>query len=451
MAIAKRLPALLAAGLLALVGCESKPARPRLGEVERLPSLETVKPRRIKEKITVDDLLATVEAYEKADLCSQVQGDVKDLDYAKVDIGKPVTKGQVLARLDVPALVAEMKSKEALRTQAQNLKNQADKAVEVSDEELKEARLRVKRAHIDLEDRQLKLKRVRELVAKKALQPQLEEEAVLQRSSAQVGLEESRAQVVTKTVKLEAARAEVKTAASRVEVAEADYKLARAKVELATIRAPFNGVITKRWVDNGATIKDPTTPLFTVMRTDMVRVLIDVPERYVPLIRSAETTTSLEIPNEVDLFFPALDKDWKPVEAPPRITRTARSLDMSTRTLRCEVHLGNVRKHESNTLKPGMTGKAKVVLDDGTRARLTIPSTALVRVGPEIRVYYIDKPHGDPLRGEVKATVVTLGLDNGKTVEVLSGLTDDQLVIAKGNGVLGEGTAIAVELRETKH
>src|SRR5262249_3751644 len=160
---------------------------------------------------------------------------------------------------------------------------------------------------------------------------------------AQVGLEESRAQVVTKATKLEAARAEVKTAASRIEVAEADYKLARAKVDLATIKAPFDGIITRRWVDNGATIKDPTTPLFTAMRTDKVGVLIDVPERYVPRIRSAETASTFEVPNEVELFFPALGKDWKPVEAPPRITRTARSLDMSTRTLRCEVHLGNER------------------------------------------------------------------------------------------------------------
>jgi hypothetical protein len=98
-----------------------------------------------------------------------------------------------------------------------------------------------------------------------------------------------------------------------------------------------------------------------------------------------------------------------------------------------------------------MTGKAVVILDDGTTKRLTIPSTALVRVGKEMRVYYIDNPRGTPLHGEVRASVVTLGRDDGKTVEIKSGLTPQQLVIAKGNGVLGEGTAIAVKLRETKH
>src|SRR5262249_49504712 len=114
---------------------------------------------------------------------------------------------------------------------------------------------------------------------------------------------------------------------------------------------------------------------------------------------------------------------------------------------RAEIHVPNT----GGLLRPGMTGKAVVILDDGQKERLTIPSTALVRVDKEMRVYYIDNPRGSPLHGEVHAAVVTLGLDNGKTVEIKSGLTPEHLVIAKGNGVLGEGTAIAVKLRQTKH
>ena len=61
-------------------------------------------------------------------------------------------------------------------------------------------------------------------------------------------------------------------------------------------------------------------------------------------------------------------------------------------------------------------------------------------------VGYIAKPHGNPPQGEIRSKEVTLGLDDGKTVEIKSGLTGDELVIAKGNGVLAEGTAIRAPL-----
>ncbi len=445
MRTTRLLTCLLAGAAVALGGCGGRKAKPRLGEVERLPSLETVYPQYTSERISVD-LLATVEPFEKADLCSQVQGEVRDLRDA-IDIDRAIKKGEVLARLDVPALQAEQQSKDAFRKQAQDLLAQARKAREVAAQELKESEARVARYKADLDFRELALQRVRDLAARNAVQPQLREESELQRNAAKAAYAEARAQILTKQAKLEAADAEIEVAVSREKVAQADYRLAKAKVEFATIKAPFDGVITKRWVDNGATIKDPTMPLLTVMRTDVVRVLVDIPERYAPLVRASEGSSAKGQGTPVELRFSVDTKEGKPYGETWRITRKAPGLDNASRLLRAEIHL----KNPGRQIAPGMTGKATVILDDGSTKRLTIPSTALVRVGNEIRVYYIANPRGNPLRGEVKSAVVTLGLDNGKTVEVKSGLTSKELVIAKGNGVLAEGTAIAVELRETKH
>jgi RND family efflux transporter MFP subunit len=433
-----------AAGLL-LAGCNARPAKPKLGEVERLPSLETVYPKYTSEKITVD-LLATVEPFEKADLCSQVQGEVKNLG-PDIDIDRRIFKGQPLLTLDIPAITAELHSKETMVVQANNLRTQAGKALEVAGREVREAEARLKRSEADLEYRSLQVNRVRKLAARDTVSQQLREEAELQLAATESALDEAKALVATKNARLESARAEVAVAQSKIKVAEAERDLQQKKVNFATIRAPFDGVITRRWVDNGAVIKDPGAPLLTVMRTDIVRVLVDVPERYVPLIRASEGSSARGPGNEVQLHITSLSKEWKPPAGViPRITRIGPALDPVTRLLRAEIHVKNL----DGQLRPGMTGRATVVLEDG-RKRLTIPSTALVRVGKEIRVYYIADPHGNPLQGEVKATVVSLGLDNGKTVEVKSGLSSNELVIAKGNGVLAQGTAIAVKLRETKH
>jgi RND family efflux transporter MFP subunit len=437
---------LLATALLLLAGCSTKKAKPRLGEVERYPSLETVYPKYTNEKIKVE-LLATVDPFEKADLCSQVQGEVKNLS-PKIDIDYPIHKGETLVTLDVPGLKAELEGKSFAVQHAHNLKIMAEKAREVAMKEVQEAQAKVKRYDAEVSFRELQYKRVRTLAARDTVSQQLKEEQALQLDAARAALDEAKTLIATKTARLDAAKTDVEVAMSRQKVADADLDLAKAKVNFATITAPFDGVITKRWVDNGATIKDPTMPLLTVMHTDVVRVLVDVPERYVPSIRAKEGRSSNGHGNEVQLQISCLAKDWKPSQGyVPEITRIGPALDSRTRLLRAEIHLPN----PGRVLKPGMTGKAVVILDDGKKKRLTIPSTALVRVGKEMRVYYIANPRGNPLHGEVQSTVVTLGLDDGKTVEIKSGLTSKELVIAKGNGVLPEGTAIAVNLRETKH
>src|SRR4051794_10223813 len=93
---------LLLAFLLPAAGCEKRKAgKPRLGEVERLPRVETVvlgKPARLE---VVRSYTATVEALEKADLCAMVKGYVKDLP-TDLDIGKTAKQGELLFSLHVP-------------------------------------------------------------------------------------------------------------------------------------------------------------------------------------------------------------------------------------------------------------------------------------------------------------------------------------------------------------
>src|SRR5206468_2809424 len=76
------------------------------------------------------------------------------------------------------------------------------------------------------------------------------------------------------------------------------------------------------------------------------------------------------------------------------ITRIASVLDPATRTMRAEVHLNN----RNGVLRPGMYGTALVTLDQRDSA-LTVPSTALVRRGNRVEVFYVADPSGDPPRG----------------------------------------------------
>jgi HlyD family secretion protein len=216
-------------------------------------------------------------------------------------------------------------------------------------------------------------------------------------------------------------------------VARAEVERLNALVDFATIRAPFDGIITKRWVDHGATIKDPGMPLLTVMRTDVVRVLLDIPERDVPFIRAPGQPTSEDRGNRVVLRIPALKEAVPGGKFQGRVTLLASALDPVTRTMRTEVHLNN----QAGYLRPQMTGTASVVLTEREQA-LTVPSSALVRTGPKVEVFHVSKRPGSR-RGVVRRAEVELGLDDGRRVEIRKGLTGKEWVVLKANASLREG------------
>src|SRR5205807_3627522 len=95
-------------------------------------------------------------------------------------------------------------------------------------------------------------------------------------------------------------------------------------------------------------------------------------------------------------------------------------------------------------LRPGMYGKATVLLEERYDV-LTVPSTALVRRGDKVELFYVAEASGEPRRGIVRRVAVDLGLDDGRRVEIRGDLNGKDLIIAKGNGVQREGdTVIAV-------
>jgi RND family efflux transporter MFP subunit len=304
----------------------------------------------------------------------------------------------------------------------------------VAEKELQEARAQVVRYRADLEFRDAAHKRLARLSANKTVEPQLADEARLQREAAAAALEAGTAQVATRQARLEATDADLKVAHSRIGVARADLNRALALLGFATVSAPFDGVNTKRWVDTGATVNDPGAPLLTVMRTDRVRVVLQVPERDMPYVHVGGKPGGPAKGNSVALRFPALGNTDRGGDFTGTITRLATALDPVTRTMRAEVDLPNA----DGLLRPQMTGVATVLLDEHTSV-LAVPSSALLRIGDQTVVYYLEAVPGDALRKRVRKAAVELGLDDGLRVEIRSGLSGDEEIISKGNGVLRSG------------
>jgi RND family efflux transporter MFP subunit len=194
---------------------------------------------------------------------------------------------------------------------------------------------------------------------------------------------------------------------ARANLAAGDANLARLKQLEAfkNVTAPFAGIVTKRNIDVGDLIDTSGKPLFLLSQTDPLRVYVNVPQSYANLVKTGQTVsvTQAELQNQ---------------QFKGQVTRTSGSIDASTRTMQVEVSLPN----KDGALLPG--AYVQVALPLSASAALSVPSNALLFRGEGTRVAVIDA------QGKVKLHPVTLGRNNGTTVEITSGLqASDRLVL----------------------
>src|SRR6266849_6620497 len=206
--------------------------------VEQLPLVTVVQPV-AKPAVLSITLPASVEALNQAKLYAKVSG---YMQWIKVDKGDRVKKGDVLALLEVPEMDKQHQSALAAVQQAQ------------AEQE---------RAQADASLKQVTYTRLADI--RKSNPDVLPEQEVDAARAAN-----------------EVAQSETKLAKAKVELAQAEVGRLEALREYAKIPAPFDGVVTARFVDPGALIQQGTNstgnPIVTVAGIDSVRVYVDVPE-----------------------------------------------------------------------------------------------------------------------------------------------------------------------------
>ena len=214
---------------------------------------------------------------------------------------------------------------------------------------------------------------------------------------------------------------------ARANLAAADANLQRLQQLEAFkhVTAPFAGVITKRNIDVGDLIDTSGKPLFLLSQTDPLRVYVSVPQSYANLVKTGQTVvvTQAELQNQ-------------PFKG--QVTRTSASIDASTRTMQVEVSLSN----KDGTLLPG--AYVQVALPLSASATLSVPSNALLFRGEGTRVATIDA------QGKVTLKAVTLGRNNGTTVEVSGGLQPTDRLVLNPPDSLVDGDVVTTQAPTTK-
>ena len=183
-----------------------------------------------------------------------------------------------------------------------------------------------------------------------------------------------------------------------------------ANQQYETITAPFDGIVTARYIDPGHLVPATTAPgtpgsgaLITVARMAPLRVFTYVPQNVAPFIKDGDAAR-----------ITAMGYTGKTFKG--TITRHPNALSPDTRTMLVEVDLPN----ENEVLYPGMYATAEFTIAMGTGAPM-VPDDALVFRDGKV---YVPVVRNNVLH----LAEVTLGYDNGQTVEVLSGINPSDKV-----------------------
>jgi RND family efflux transporter MFP subunit len=211
---------------------------------------------------------------------------------------------------------------------------------------------------------------------------------------------------------------------STVDSAQANVQRLEQLQSFEKIYAPFSGVVTARNVDVGQLINAGAgTLMFRLSAINVLRVYVNVPQIYSQSAVPGSTArlTLSEFPGQ---------------SFTGKLVRTARAIDPASRTLLVEFDVDN----RDGKLLPGAYTEVHMNVHQGV-APLIIPVPALIFRNQGLQVGTVVKgPNGD----QAKLVQVTLGQDDGSTVQVVHGLSADSQVIQNPPDSLIDGEPVHV-------
>lgn len=377
-----------ASSVCTLTACKSSAPPPV--EVPTVP-VATVGPATLENNVV---LSAEFAPFQDVDVMSKVAGYVRSI---RVDIGSHVRQGNVLAVLEVPEIQDDLQKAQA--------------GVASAEAQVVTAQAGIERAEAAAGIAQLSFQRINDVATKnKGLVPRQDVDVAQSRNAEAVA-------------QLASARSGLRAAQESRAAANSEAARAGAMLQYATIRAPFNGVVTKRYANTGSMIQAGVSsqtqamPVVRLAQNDLLRLTLPVPVTDAAEVKDGQ-------PVDVNVASPARIIRGK-------ITRYADSVQMATRTMDTQVDVPN----PDGSLIPGMY--AEVHLHLAARPNvLSVPVDAVDGVGTAVEQAYVVRS------GVVHVVQVTTGLETPTRLEILSGLqAGDQVVVGRHSG-LSEGEQV---------
>ncbi|MCC6366751.1 MAG: efflux RND transporter periplasmic adaptor subunit [Bryobacterales bacterium] len=391
-----KIRSVLIAAVIVAAGC-SKSKQPGTVTAASTPGKQTVAVAKTTMEPMAQELVLTAEfkPYQEVEVMAKVSGYIKKM---YVDVGDWVKQGQVLATLEVPEMHDDL-----VRVLA---------AIERSKADVDRAKNEVQRAEAAYQLAKLTSER---LTAVFETKPGM---------VAQQEVDDAQGKARVAASQVDGAKSALSAALKAVEVNEAEAAKTRTLESYLQVVAPFAGVVSKRYADNGGLIQAGTSshtqamPLVRLSQNSTLRLVLPVPESAVSQVRLGAA---------VEIRVQSLGRTF-----PGRVSRISERVNVATRTMDTEVDVENPK----STLVPGMFAEAVITLKEIPKA-LAVPVGAVDHEGEKLSVMLV-KPDNRLERREIKG-----GIETPHHRQVIAGLEKGDMVVIGRRDQLRVGQLVA--------
>ena len=358
-----------------------------------------------------------VEASNKVELAFQVSGLLVSLPVRE---GQQVTTNEVIAQLRQDEFQARLRA----------LQGQLDRAradlqalrAGVRPEERLRLEAQVRAAEAKLVNARTEFDRSTQLLRNRTIS-----RAEFDRSETGYTVAQQNYQAAVQTFEQGTIAREEDLLAKEAEVNGLEGQLVEANLQLedSTLRAPYDGIIAQRFVEQGQNIR-ANDRVVVFQDVDEIDIAVDVPEAVMAAdLRSADIVQMLASFNAAPgLLFPV------------HIKEVAQRADPVTQTFTIRV---GMKAPPGVNLLPGMTGTVTLTYRRASMlgGQILVPMAAIIKESTGAEVAWAIGPDGNVERRPVKT-----GSATGSSIVVLEGLQPGERIAVAGVPFLREGMKV---------
>ena len=208
---------------------------------------------------------------------------------------------------------------------------------------------------------------------------------------------------------------------AQTQMVSAQRGVAQIKAQLSktVIRAPFSGTIDDVFVEKGQFVGPSAQGLMRIVNLSNMFVSTSVPETYIG---------KLKVGTQVDVLLTSLGKTYK-----GKVRQIGNFVNPSNRSFGIEVSVPN----PENLLRPNQVANLKIT-DYVSKNTIVVPTNVIQEDGEKNKfVYTATNVNGKT--GIAKKTIVKLGQSSDNVTEILSGLSNNDVIVTEGMNTISEG------------
>jgi len=363
-------------------------------------------------------------ADETSDIAPKVAGKVVNVS---ANVGQFVQQGSIIAKIDDINSRLQLAEAQAGVTQAIAGVRQSEARLGLAPNgtfsattipEVRAANANYEQILAELRQAETNEKRYRELVETGDVSLIVYEQYRTQRDTARARLNAAKQSLEAAVNAAKLNNEAIKGAQAAVEAARTQVATAQQAVNDTIVRAPFSGFISVRQTAVGEYVTS-ATPIATILRTNPIKVQIQVGEANVPYI-SIGRGVSIEVDAYKDRKFGGT------------VTAINPAIDPTSRSAVVEAAIEN----NDNALRSGMFVTVKIIREGGSNG-VFVPKTAVFndQSTQSYRVFVIEED-------AAKLRVIQLGTEENDYIQILSGVNADETVATSNLAQLYEGAKV---------